>query len=54
MTDEERRLLLHIARWVIEQEEQKAEKLETTSNWADEISGLMEQIRRKREPGQTA
>jgi len=50
MTDEERRLLLHLARWVIEKENAETEKLDTTSNWADEIEGLVEQIRQKSSP----
>jgi len=47
MTDEERKLLLHLARWVIAKENADAEKLDTTSNWADEMEGLVEQIRQK-------
>jgi hypothetical protein len=47
MTDEERRLLLHVARWVIEKENADAEKQGTTSNWADEMKSLVEDVRRK-------
>jgi hypothetical protein len=47
MTDEERRLLLDIARWVIEKENADAEKLGTTSNWADGMKKLVEDIRPK-------
>jgi hypothetical protein len=50
MTDEERRLLLHVARWVIEKENADAEKQSTTSNWADEMEKLVEQIRPKSPP----
>ena len=45
MTDEEKRLLLHVARWVIEKENEDAEKLGTTSNWADEMKKLVDDIR---------
>jgi len=47
MTDEERRLLLHVARWVIERENADAEKLGTTSNWTDEMKKLVEGLRPK-------
>jgi hypothetical protein len=47
MTDEERRLLLDVARWVIEKENANTEKLGTTSNWADEMRTLVEDIRPK-------
>jgi len=47
MTDEERRLLLHVARWVIDQENMVAEKQGTTSHWADEMRHLVERIRPK-------
>lgn len=47
MTDEERRLLLHVARWVIDQENGIAEKRGTTSHWADEMRHLVEEIRPK-------
>lgn len=47
MTDEERMLLLHVARWVIEKENADAENQGTTSNWADEMKKLVEDIRPK-------
>lgn len=47
MTADERSLLLHIARWVIEKESADAEKLGTTSNVADEMKRLVEEIRQK-------
>jgi hypothetical protein len=47
MTEEERRLLLHVARWVIEKENADAKKQGTTSNWADEMKNLIEDIRPK-------
>lgn len=50
MTDEERRLLLNLARWVIERENTSAEKLGTTSNWADEMRKLVDGIRSKGSP----
>jgi hypothetical protein len=47
MTDEERQLLLHVARWVIEKENADAEKLGTFSHWAEEMKRLVEDIRPK-------
>jgi hypothetical protein len=50
MTEEELRLLLHVARWIIEKEDAEAERLGTTSNWADEMKLLVENIRAKSAP----
>jgi hypothetical protein len=47
MTDKERSLLLHVARWVVEKENANAEKLGTTNNWANEMRQLIEDVRRK-------
>jgi len=47
MTPDERALLLSIARWVAEQEDDKAQKRNTTSNWADDIRRLIDAIRSK-------
>jgi NADH:ubiquinone oxidoreductase subunit len=47
MTDEEKRLLLHVARWVIYKENEEAEKLGTFSHWADEMRKLVEDIQPK-------
>ena len=44
MTDEERRLLLYVARWVAEQEEAAAVEIDTTSNLAEEIRNLVQKI----------
>jgi hypothetical protein len=53
MTDEERRLLLHVARWVIEKENADAEKRGTTSDLAHEMTGLVEEVRLKGSPRQS-
>jgi len=47
MTDEERRLLLHVARWVIDKENAEAEKRGTFSHWADEMRKLVQDIQPK-------
>ena len=47
MSDDERALLLSVARWVAEQEDEKAKALGTTSNWADEMRKLIEAARPK-------
>jgi hypothetical protein len=47
VTNEEKELLLDVARWVIEKENADAKKLGTTSNWADEMKKLVENIRPK-------
>lgn len=44
MTNEEHQLLLHVARWVAEQEEKLGES-QGGSNWAREIRELIEKIR---------
>ena len=48
MTDEERRLLLHVAQWVIEKENADAEKLGTFSHWANEMKALVDLIKEER------
>ena len=45
MTDEEKRLLLHVARWVISKENEEAEKRGTFSHWAEEMRKLVDDIR---------
>jgi hypothetical protein len=45
MTDDERRLLLHLARWVAGHLEEKAAELNTTDNLAVEIRQLVDRIR---------
>jgi hypothetical protein len=45
MTNEERELLLSIARWVSDREDETAKKRGTTSNWADDMRRLIENIR---------
>lgn len=45
MTDDERQLLLHVARWVAQHLEDKASELDDTDNWALEIRRLIEKIR---------
>ena len=47
MTEDERRLLLMVARAVAEQHEEAAANLGTTSNLAGEIRKLVENIRPK-------
>lgn len=44
MTDDERQLLLHVARWVADQEEKEGDK-QGGSPWAVEIRRLVELIR---------
>jgi hypothetical protein len=45
MTPDEKALLLEVARWVVEQEDKIAEKLETTSPWSAELRRLIEAVR---------
>ena len=47
MTAEERMLLLMVASVVAEADEQKAEKLNTTSNVAKEIRSLIKEVRQE-------
>jgi hypothetical protein len=54
MTDEERRLLLYVARWVIEKENAEAENRGTTSDLAHEMRSLVDEVRLKASPRQSA
>ena len=45
MTPDERQLLLELARWVAEQEDNIARERGTTSNWSPRMKKLIENIR---------
>jgi hypothetical protein len=50
MTEEERKLLLAVARWVLEQEEKDSRRREDTSSLAAEMRAGIEAVRPKSAP----